>query len=67
MPSYPELTKTFANKVKNYTVRQCQHAIVDINETLDAIGDDLTDGYVVQKYCELDAVRDRLMALRKHN
>ena len=65
--TYPEMMKVFANKVKNYTEKQCLHAMQDINDVLDVVGDDLTDGYVIQKYCELDAIRDRLMALGKHN
>ena len=61
--TYTEMMKTFANKVKHYTLEQCQHAISDINETLDIVGDDMTDGYVIKLYCELDAVRDRKMTL----
>lgn len=62
---YSEMMKLYANKVKDYSMEQCKFAVVDINKTLDAVGDDLTDGYVVKLYCELDAVHDRLLKLRK--
>jgi hypothetical protein len=61
--TYTEMMKTYANKVKQYSLEQCLHAISDINETLDIVGDDMTDGYVIKLYCELDAVRDRKMTL----
>jgi hypothetical protein len=62
--TYSEMMKMFAHKVKNYSVAQCKFAVVDINKTLDAVGDDMTNAYVVKLYCELDAVHDRLLKLR---
>jgi len=62
--NYPEMMKMFAHKVKNYNMAQCKFAVVDINETLDKIGDDITNRYVVKLYCELDAVSDRILKLR---
>ena len=62
---YTEMTKTFANKVKEYNSEQCEHAMRDINETIDVFGDDMTDGYVIKLYAELDAVRDRQMILNR--
>ena len=63
--TYSEMMKMFAHKVKNYSMEQCKFAVVDINKTLDVVGDDMANAYVVKLYCELDAVHDRLLKLRK--
>ena len=63
--TYQQIIDLFANKVKKYNSEQCEHAMRDINETIDIFGDDMTDGYVIKLYAELDAVRDRQMILNR--
>ena len=62
--NYTELNRNAADKFSRYTLAQCEFAIADINKTLDVVGDDLTDGYVIKLYAELDAARDRRMVLQ---
>ena len=62
--TYSEINRAAADKFKHYTLAQCEHAISDINETIDIFGDDMTDCYVIKLYAELDAVRDRRMVLQ---
>lgn len=62
--TYTDLNRHAADKFKHYTLAQCEHAISDINETIDIFGDDMTDGYVIKLYAELDAARDRRMVLQ---
>jgi len=63
--TYTEMNLLFANKFKHYTLTQCCHAIADISDTLALYDRDMKHPYVAKLYAELDAVRDRQMALLK--
>jgi hypothetical protein len=63
--NYSELTAVCRKKVSGYTKNQCDFAVGDIHTTLRFVSGDMSDPYVIKLYAELDAVRDRQMALNK--
>jgi hypothetical protein len=62
--NHSDLTRIATDKVRGYTLAQCEFAIADIHATLALHGDDLSNPYVTKLYAELDAVRDRRMVLQ---
>jgi hypothetical protein len=65
--SYSEMTDTAWSKFQGYSIEQCEHAISDIHETLDATpnGRDFRNPYVQKLWCELDAARDRIREITR--
>jgi hypothetical protein len=61
--NYTELVKNAQSKVSRYTTNQCEYAIADIHETLKL--HPIDSAYSVKLLCELDACRDRKMAIMK--
>jgi len=62
--NHSDLTRIATDKVRGYTLAQCEFAIADIHATLALHGDDLSNPYVTKLYAELDAARDRRMVLQ---
>ena len=63
--NYSELTAVCRNKVREYTLNQCHFAMRDIHTTIALHDGDLNHPYIQKLWAELDAVRDRQMALDK--
>jgi len=64
--NHSDLTRIATDKVRGYTLAQCEFAIADIHATLAVTpyGDDVSHPYTIKLYAELDAVRDRRMVLQ---
>lgn len=63
---YGEWHKVFENKVKQYGVFECDHAIKDCHATLACHPDLPTDDpYYVKLWAEIDALRERRMKLQR--
>lgn len=63
--NYSNHHAVFANKVKQYSAAQCDFALKDCHETLAALGDEADEDYLVKVWAEIDALRERQMALSK--
>jgi hypothetical protein len=55
----------FTNKVKEYDVHTCTRALYDCHDTLALWGDKIDSDYAVRLWAEIDALRDRQLALQK--
>ena len=62
--TYSDINRAAVAKVSRYTLAQCEFAIADILSTLALYDRDMGHPYVSKLYAELDAVRDRRMALQ---
>ena len=65
--TYSEYHATFTNKAKRYPADACRFAISDCHETLKIQGKDISTDYSTRLLAEIDAMRERLAYLTKHN
>lgn len=64
--TYGEHHATFTRKVAQYDTYTCRRAMIDCYDTLELRKDMATDDpYYIKLWAEIDALRDRQMALNK--
>jgi len=63
--NYSELMAVCQNKMRGYTLAQCEYAIRDINQTIALHEGDLNHPYIQKLWAELDAVIERYRKLSK--
>lgn len=57
---------TFTRKVRAYDNGTCTRALYDCHDTLALWGESITPEYAIKLWAEIDALRERQMALRKN-
>jgi len=63
--SYADLTDTLKRKFAAYDENACDYAIMDCHATLKLWGDKVDPEYARKLWAEIDALRDRKMALAR--
>lgn len=63
--TYGEHHATFTRKVAQYDTYTCRRAMADCYDTLAHWGADIAESYAIKLWAEIDALRDRQMALNK--
>jgi len=61
--NYTAAINTYNNKVKNYSMAQCTHALNDCHDTLKIGRYDVKDNYAIKLWIEIDAIRGRIMKI----
>ena len=64
--TYGQWHEIFTQKVREYSERACSYALADCHNTLRARPDLSTDDpYYIKTWAEIDAIRERQLALTK--
>ena len=63
--SYSDLTATYRHKFALADANVCDHALADCHTTLRLWGDKIDPEYARKLWAEIDALRDRKMALAR--
>lgn len=64
--SYTDLAALFRRKFANSDLYSCECALRDCYDALLAVGEHRDPEYARKLWCEIDAIRDRQMAINKN-
>ncbi len=63
--SYTDLAAVFRRKFAEYDAHMCDRALRDCYDTMLAVGEATDPEYTRKLWCEIDAIRDRQMLLKR--
>ena len=63
--SYTDLAALFRRKLAEYDAHMCDNALRDCYDAMLAVGETTDPEYARKLWCEIDAIRDRQMVLKK--
>lgn len=63
--SYNDLMALFRRKFAEYDAHMCDRALRDCYDAMLAVGESRDPEYARKLWCEIDAIRDRQMLLKK--
>jgi hypothetical protein len=63
--SYADLAALFRRKFAEYDAHMCDRALRDCYDAMLAVGETTDPEYARKLWCEIDAIRDRQMLLKR--
>jgi hypothetical protein len=63
--SYQDLMAVFRRKFAEYDAHMCDRALRDCYDAMLAVGETTDPEYARKLWCEIDAIRDRQMLLKR--
>ena len=63
--SYTDLATLFRRKFAEYDAHMCDRALRDCYDAMLAVGETTDPEYARKLWCEIDAIRDRQMLLKR--